>query len=310
MGLHTSVDVSILTATLLGTALTSGSATALNQYLEVPFDSQMKRTQNRPLVVGHITPLHAIGFATVSGITGLTLLSCVNSLTAILGASNLLLYAFIYTPMKRAHVANTWVGAIVGAIPPVMGFTAANNFIGIYLFRVFAINNSNQTFIAIKIKILFLMLRIDCFTDMSAILMGLILYSWQFPHFNALSWNMRHDYARAGFRMMSVTEPKLCLDTALRHSCFILIYSTLMCTCLTTWTFGVDSLPLNVYLIYLSWKFRSDPNSKTSRKLFFYSLIHLPAIIMLMLISKRRITDKTKVSNDSNNKINHIKDKI
>jgi protoheme IX farnesyltransferase len=155
------------------------------------------------------------------------------------------------------------------------------------------------------------MLRIDCFTDMSAILMGLILYSWQFPHFNALSWNMRHDYARAGFRMMSVTEPKLCLDTALRHSCFILIYSTLMCTCLTTWTFGVDSLPFNLYLIYLSWKFRSDPNSKTSRKLFFFSLIHLPAIIALMLISKRRNTDnKTKNSNDSNNQINQIKDKI
>jgi protoheme IX farnesyltransferase len=147
MGLQTSVDASILAAALLGTALTSGSATALNQYLEIPFDSQMKRTRNRPLVVGHITPLHAIGFATVSGITGLTLLSWVNPLTAILGASNLLLYAFIYTPMKRAHIANTWVGAIVGAIPPVMGFTAANNFIGIYLFRVFAINNSNQTFI-------------------------------------------------------------------------------------------------------------------------------------------------------------------
>lgn len=129
---------------------------------------------------------------------------------------------------------------------------------------------------------------------MSAILLGLLLFSWQFPHFNALSWNMRHEYARAGFRMMSVTEPKLCLDTALRHSCLILFYSTIMCTQLTTWTFGVDSLPANLYLIYLSWKFRSNPDAKSSRKLFFYSLIHLPAIIILMCISKRR--DNTTIS--------------
>ena len=131
MGLHSPLDWTLLTATLLGTALTSGSATTINQLLEVPFDSQMKRTQNRPLVLGRISPLHAFGFAAISGVTGLTLLSWVNPLTAVLGATNLVLYSFIYTPMKRAHIANTWVGAIVGAIPPVMGFTAVNNYIGI-----------------------------------------------------------------------------------------------------------------------------------------------------------------------------------
>ena len=131
MGLHVPFDLSIFTATLLGTALTSGSATAINQFLEIPFDSQMKRTQNRPLVLGRITSLHACGFAAVTGVTGLSLLLYVNPLTAVLGASNLLLYSFIYTPMKRAHIANTWVGAIVGAIPPVMGYTAVNNCIGI-----------------------------------------------------------------------------------------------------------------------------------------------------------------------------------
>ncbi|CAG2162764.1 unnamed protein product, partial [Oppiella nova] len=127
MGLQTPIDPLILTATLVGTGLTSGSATAINQYLEIPFDSQMKRTQNRPLVLGRISGLHAMGFAGVSGLTGLALLSYVNPLTAVLGASNLILYSFIYTPMKRAHIANTWVGAVVGAIPPIMGFTAATN---------------------------------------------------------------------------------------------------------------------------------------------------------------------------------------
>ena len=130
MAVHGTVDPGILTATLLGTALTSGAAASLNQYLEIPFDSQMVRTRNRPLVVGQLSPFHAFGFASVLGVTGLSLLWYVNPLTCLLGGSNLLLYSFIYTPMKRAHIANTWVGAVVGAIPPVMGFAAANNFIG------------------------------------------------------------------------------------------------------------------------------------------------------------------------------------
>ncbi|XP_054162117.1 protoheme IX farnesyltransferase, mitochondrial-like, partial [Oppia nitens] len=264
MGLQSPLDPMVLSLTLLGTGLTSSSATAINQFLEIPFDSQMKRTKNRPLVLGKISPLHACGFAAVTGVSGLALLLYVNPLTALLGASNLVLYSFIYTPMKRAHIANTWIGAIVGAIPPVMGFTAATNSIGI-----------------------------------NAILMGLILYSWQFPHFNALSWNMRHEYARAGFRMMSVTEPKLCLNTSLRHSCLILVYSTIMCSTLTTWMFAVDSLPINLYLIYLAHQFRSNPDAKSSRKLFFYSLIHLPALILLMCISKRR--DQTNKTTKSNN---------
>ena len=134
MGLHSPFDWSMATlmaATLLGTGLTSASATTINQFLEIPFDSQMKRTQNRPLVLGRISSLHSCGFAAVTGVAGLTLLSYANPLTAALGATNLLLYSFIYTPMKRAHIANTWVGAIVGAIPPVMGYTAVNNCIGI-----------------------------------------------------------------------------------------------------------------------------------------------------------------------------------
>ena len=121
----------LLASSLIGPTLTSGSAAAWNHYLEVPFDSQMKRTQDRPLVRGLISPLHAASFAFVSGATGLTIVATrVNPLPAVLGGINLCLYSFIYTPMKRVHIANTWVGAIVGAIPPVMGFTAINNAIG------------------------------------------------------------------------------------------------------------------------------------------------------------------------------------
>ena len=120
-------------------------------------------------------------------------------------------------------------------------------------------------------------------------MLGLLLYSWQFPHFNALSWNMRHEYARAGYRMMSVTDPKLCQNTALRHSIFLAGITAAMCyTDMAHWTFAVDSLPFTMYLIYLSYKFRQEPNSKTSRKLFFYTLIYLPVVMFLMAISKNR----------------------
>lgn len=125
------LDPLVLSATLLGTGLTSSSAASLNQFLEIPFDSQMKRTQNRPLVVGQLSPLHAVTFSALTGTAGLTLLSmAVNPLTAFLGASNLILYTCIYTPMKRANIVNTWIGSVVGAIPPIMGYTAATGMIG------------------------------------------------------------------------------------------------------------------------------------------------------------------------------------
>ena len=90
----------------------------------------MNRTKDRVLVRGHLTPLHAFTFATISGITGLTILyTCVNPLTALLGASTLVLYTGVYTPLKRLSALNTWVGSVVGAIPPLMGFTAMTNHI-------------------------------------------------------------------------------------------------------------------------------------------------------------------------------------
>ncbi|UXI20825.1 palmitoyltransferase ZDHHC7 [Sarcoptes scabiei] len=256
---QSSMNWTLLSSTLIGTALTSGSAASWNHYLEVPFDSQMRRTQARPLVLGTISPLHVVSFALVSGTAGLTILaSNVNLLTAALGGFNLLLYALVYTPMKRIHISNTLIGGIVGAIPPVMGFTAINNQI-----------------------------------DLSALLLGLVLYSWQFPHFNALSWNMRHEYARAGYRMMSVTNPKLCVDTAHRHSMFLMAYITAICgTGICHWSFALGTLPFSLYLIYLSNRFRNSPQSQTSRKLFLYSLIYLPVIMIAMILTKNHNNQK------------------
>ena len=116
----------VLLSTALGTALCSASANTLNQLQEVPFDAQMARTRSRPLVRRAISSLHATGFAAVTGIVGPALLWTVNPTTAILGASNIVLYAGVYTWMKRKSPLNTWVGSVVGAIPPLMGWTACD----------------------------------------------------------------------------------------------------------------------------------------------------------------------------------------
>ena len=106
----------------------------------------------------------------------------VNPTASILAVGNLFLYTSIYTPMKRLSILNTWVGSIVGAIPPIIGWVSATGTL-----------------------------------DFGALVLGGILFTWQFPHFNSLSWNLRPDYSRAGYRMMSVTDPELCKRVALRY---------------------------------------------------------------------------------------------
>ncbi|KAK2586470.1 hypothetical protein KPH14_010742 [Odynerus spinipes] len=232
--------------------LTSNS---VNQFFEVPFDAQMSRTKNRVLVLGQLTPAYAVLFATISGVSGLSILySQVNTVTALLGALNLVLYTLIYTPMKRVSILNTWVGSIVGAIPPLMGWAG-------------------------------------CVGDImapGAWIMSGLLYAWQFPHFNALSWNLRPDYSRAGYRMMSVTNPSLCRRTALRYT------AALMGLCylapaldVTNWWFAAMSTPLNGYFLYLAWQFYRNSDSASSRKLFRFSLVYLPALMILLLINKK-----------------------
>lgn len=119
-------------------------------------------------------------------------------------------------------------------------------------------------------------------------LLAAVMFAWQFPHFCALSWNLQPDYSRAGYRMMSVIAPALCKRTSLRYS----VALSAICLSapyfdLTTWTFAVDSLPLNAYLMYLAWKFYRDGDSNSSRRLFHFTLVHLPALLVLMLISKK-----------------------
>jgi len=239
----------------VGTTFCSASANSINQIIEVPFDSQMGRTRDRPLVRGQLSSMHAAGFAVVSASVGAAILSLgVNNIVAALGLANLVLYTCIYTPMKRFTILNTWAGAIVGAIPPIMGWAAATGSLGL-----------------------------------GSLLMAGILYSWQFPHFNALSWNLRADYSRAGYCMMAVTNPGLCKRVALRH-CVFLHALCLLAPMLdvTTWFFACDSFFLNAAFSIYAWRFYRDGDAKSARKLFLCSLWYLPVIVVFLLISKKR----------------------
>ncbi|KAI9473606.1 MAG: protoheme IX farnesyltransferase [Benjaminiella poitrasii] len=246
--------VATLLATTVGTALCIGSANAINQWIETPYDAQMLRTRNRVLGRRSLSQFHAFSFGTLTGVAGVSLLAtCVNPLTAVLGATNIGLYTCLYTPMKRTSIANTWVGAVVGAIPPMMGYTAVTNGL-----------------------------------DAGAWVLGGLLYAWQFPHFNALAWNLRADYSKAGYRMMAVTDPKLNARVALRYSlamfplCLAVPYLDL-----TSWWFAVDSSVINGVLAWGSYKFWRNSNDKTGRQLFFGSVIHLPVLLALLMIHKR-----------------------
>eukprot|EP00049_Salpingoeca_infusionum_P003490 m.66957 g.66957 ORF g.66957 m.66957 type:complete len:341 (-) comp12154_c0_seq1:621-1643(-) len=155
----------------LGTALCVASANSFNQWIEVPYDSQMSRTMARPLVKGEMSPFHAFSVGVTTGALGVGILATmVNPLVAALGFGNILLYAGAYTPMKRLSIYNTWVGSLVGAIPPLMGWATGTGTL-----------------------------------DPAAFVLAGILFAWQFPHFNALSWKLRPDYSkvqsysRAGF---------------------------------------------------------------------------------------------------------------
>jgi len=238
----------------VGTGLLSCAANAVNQFHEVPYDAQMTRTRNRLIVRNVISSLHTFSFASVCATTGtLIMYFGVNGLTASLGLTNLFLYTMVYTPLKRVSILNTWVGSVVGALPPLMGWAGCTGGL-----------------------------------EAGAWVLGGILYAWQFPHFNALSWNLRPDYSRAGYRMMSVTDPALCRRTTLRYTAAILGLSAIApLVDMTNYWFVLESLPLNSYFLYLAWRFYKESDSSNSRKLFRFSLVHLPALMLLLLINKK-----------------------
>ena len=165
-------DWMLLVNTLVGTALVAAGTNALNQYVEREHDAKMRRTRLRPLPDGRISPRAALLFSSAISIIGTVYLGlAVNWLTAALGAFTLTSYIFVYTPLKRVSTICTLIGALPGAIPPLMGWTAATGHLGTPGWIAFA-----------------------------------IVFLWQLPHFMAISWIYREDYGRAGFAMLAVRD--------------------------------------------------------------------------------------------------------
>ncbi len=244
--------------TLLGTALIASGTAALNQWYEREADRQMRRTQMRPLPSGRLMPIEALWFGIgLAVVGGLELGLGVNWLSSVLGIVTLMQYLFIYTPLKQKTWWSTTVGAIPGAMPPLIGYAAAANKL-----------------------------------TAEAWVLAAILFLWQFPHFYAIAWMYREDYSRAGIRMLPVVEPDG--ESTARQ---ILLYSVLLIpiSLLPKWMGMTGSIymggaiALGVLYLYSGIRVSLDRSRKRARNVLLASVVYLPMLYILMVIDPIRL---------------------
>ncbi|SPO06151.1 related to protoheme IX farnesyltransferase, mitochondrial precursor [Cephalotrichum gorgonifer] len=259
-----------------GTALCSASANALNMLYEPSTDAKMTRTRNRPLVRGLVTRTGAIVFAVACAALGISSLYFgVNPTVSGLGAANIALYAGLYTPLKAVTAANTWVGALVGGIPPLMGWAAAAG---------------ESATSASPMELLFA----PDGSSLGGWLLASLLFAWQFPHFMALSWSIAPEYKAAGLRMLAWTNPARNARVALRYS--LVFYPICLGLCLTdvtSWSFALTSLPVNVWVVREAVRFwRYEGHKGSARGLFWASVWHLPVVLGFAVLQKKGMWER------------------
>lgn len=247
---------------ILGTALTAASAAVINQTVERALDARMRRTRNRPIAAGRVTPIEGLLLGAVLGAIGVTYLTlAVNVLTAVLGAATWLIYVLLYTPMKRRSWTNTLIGAITGALPPAMGVTAVTGQVTPLAIALFA-----------------------------------LLFIWQMPHFYALALMYRDDYADGGFRMLA-NEPAGDRRTrvqALLYAAALLPISLLPSIGLLPgvspisragWLYAAGAILLGALFIRAAVRCAArEPGSE--KKLFLASIAYLPAILAVLMVDQ------------------------
>jgi heme o synthase len=241
--------------TVLGTGLVAGGASAFNQVIERGPDALMRRTRLRPLPDGRLQPVESLVFATLSAVTGLLILGLgVNLLSALVALATLLTYVLLYTPLKRRTSFATVIGAIPGALPPVIGWAAARSALSAGAWTLFA-----------------------------------IVFLWQLPHFLAIAWIYRDDYARAGFPMLPVLEPdgRSTARQAMFY-CAALLPVSLVPTLvgLANTTYFVGAFVLGLIFLGLTLKFARTRAVPDARRLFFGSIIYLPTLWILMIAAR------------------------
>ena len=237
---------------VIGTTLSAFGANILNQVLEEDRDRRMVRTRNRPLPAGRVGRSRATIWGIASSAAGVAVLAATtNGLTAGLSLFTIVLYVAVYTPLKTRTSLNTVVGAVCGAIPPMMGWTAATGRL-----------------------------------DLGAWILGGILFMWQVPHFLALAWMYREDYARGGFKMLPAVDQPGTLTSRLA---FIYTLSLLPITASLAFTgvsgnvFLVASQILGLAFVVLGWRFLRFRGETAARRLFFASIVYLPLLMVFMV---------------------------
>lgn len=244
-----------LTNAVLGTALAAAGAAALNQWWEHPLDAVMLRTRARPIPAGRMRPHEGFITGALLAAAGVIyLLWKVNFFSAILAGLTIVLYIFAYTPLKKISTTNTLVGAIPGAIPPVIGWVAAGNALDVGAWSLFA-----------------------------------ILFAWQMPHFFSLAWMYRADYSRAGFRMMSHDD-----EDGLRSSSQSVLFCILLLIFvglpfyigLTNAIYLPIALALSCWFVVMAMRFHNDRSARRARALFLTSIIYLPLLLVALVLTK------------------------
>jgi len=249
------IDYLALVSALLGIALLSSGIATLNQYAERDLDGLMRRTAGRPLPSGKLAPWEALAFG--AGLTiaaEVYLLLLVNPLSALLGLTVIAGYLFGYTPLKTRSSLSTVVGAFPGAVPPLIGWTAATGALSIEGWVLFA-----------------------------------ILFLWQFPHFLAIAWMYREDYSRAGILMLPVVEP----DGRVTAQQIVLYTLMLIPVSLLPTVLGISgrfyffgAIVLGLLFLYSSIRAAFSMSRQQAKQLLLASVLYLPLLFILMVVNK------------------------
>jgi len=255
LGSSEPVDVVRLLNVLLGAGLAAAGASALNQWWERDLDALMSRTRTRPVPSGRMRPGSALILGCLFAVIGISyLVITTNFLATFLTAITVVIYIFAYTPLKRVTTLNTLVGAIPGALPPLIGWAAARGSLDFGAWTLFA-----------------------------------IVFIWQMPHFFAIAWLCRHDYERAGFRMLSSDD-----ETGVRSASQAVLFCMLllMIAVIPSFIGMANSIYLLIEIILsglftaVAMRFHRLASIRSARLLFFSSIIYLPLLLAALMLTK------------------------
>lgn len=256
LGSSGTFDLILFVNFIIATTLLAFGVATLNQYWERDLDGLMQRTAARPLPTGRVAPVEALVFGIAQVVIAeLYLLLAVNALTALLGLVVIVGYVFVYTPLKTRTTASTAIGALPGALPPLMGWTAATGEITLAAWALFTIQ-----------------------------------FLWQFPHFMAIAWMYRADYAKAGILMLPVVEPEGRLTGRQIVMFAIMLFPVSLAPYflgLSGWIYLVGAVVLGLWFAWVSLQAAVAKTDKRARMVLLVSVIYLPVLFILMVANKR-----------------------